>query len=187
MVEFENGFTGRDGWNPVRLSDDAMVRLFKLHGSLDWVDDDAYGLCSLQFPRHVDAENIEGDNVRPLLVFGTSHKLSPREPFLSLIYRFSQEVLKTSVLATIGYSFADDHVNQIIRQGIERNPRLSILVVDPNAETYVRKVPFLRGRQPRVVPLSLGAKDSLEKGVFLSNLRNLVNRSLEEEPFGQDT
>jgi len=39
-----------------------------------------YGLCSLQFPRHESAETIQGDELRPLLIFGTLHKLSAREP-----------------------------------------------------------------------------------------------------------
>jgi hypothetical protein len=98
--KFVNGFT-EDGWRLASLQQESIpIRLFKLHGSLDWIEDDAYGLCSIEFPRHKDAEDIEGRH-NPLLIFGTSHKLSPREPFLSLAYHFSQGVLNTNILVII--------------------------------------------------------------------------------------
>ena len=83
--EFINGFTER-GWRPEVFKKCPPVRLYKLHGSLDWVEDKAYGLCSLQYPRNEFAENIEGAGTKPLLIFGTAHKLTPTEPFLTLAY-----------------------------------------------------------------------------------------------------
>jgi hypothetical protein len=178
-----NGFTEDSGWRPETLEREAVVRLFKLHGSLDWVEDQAYGLCSLQYPRHKNAENIEGDNVRPLLIFGTAQKLSPKEPFLSLAYAFSQKVLKTAVLGIIGYSFGDEYVNQIIRQGIEKNPRLRVLVVGPRADEQIDRVSFLQGRKPRVMDLKAKAEEALSEGRFLTAVRELLDRSSDEEPF----
>jgi hypothetical protein len=183
--QFANGFTEGGGWQPQTLKDDNVIRLFKLHGSLDWVEDQAYGLCSLQYPRHKQAENIEGDNVRPLLIFGTAHKLSPREPFLSLTYSFSQQVLNTTILAIIGYSFGDEHVNQIIRQGIEKNPKLRVLVVGPSAGKQVDSISFLQGRKPRVVDLNAKTQEALTKGEFLKAIRALLERASDEEPFSE--
>lgn len=180
---FSNGFTEGGGWEPQTLKSDSAIRLFKLHGSLDWVEDQAYGLCSLQYPRHKQAENIEGDNVRPLLIFGTAHKLSPREPFLSMTYSFAQQVLNTTILAIIGYSFGDEYVNQIIRQGIEKNSKLRVLVVGPTAKYQVESVPFLQGRNPRVTDLNKKADEALTKGEFLKMLRALLARASNEEPF----
>jgi len=181
--EFVNGFTEEGGWQPETLRSDVSVRLFKLHGSLDWVEDQAYGLCSLQHPRHKRAENIEGDNVRPLLIFGTAHKLTARDPFLSLAYAFSQSVLKTTVLAVVGYSFGDEYVNQIIRQGIEKNPKLRVIVVGPSADRKVEEIPFLQGRKPRVVDLKARAEEALSEGQFLNGIRALLERASSEEPF----
>lgn len=181
--EFLNGFTEDGGWQPETLEKETVVRLFKLHGSLDWVEDQAYGLCSLQYPRHKSAENVEGDSVKPLLIFGTTHKLSAREPFLSLAYAFSQAILKTAVLGVIGYSFGDEYVNQIIRQGIEKNPKLRVLVVGPHADEQVAGISFLQGRSPRVVNLKAGAEEALSEGRFLNSVRDLLERSSDEEPF----
>jgi SIR2-like protein len=178
---FLNGFTP-DGWRPSTFIDDgSQIRLFKLHGSLDWVDDEeGYGLCSLEFPRHKDAEDIEGS--RPLLIFGTSHKLSAREPFLSLAYQFSQEVLRTNVLVIIGYSLGDAYINEIIKQGLRTNTRLKIVFVSPNAEDRIREDSLL-SRNPRIVPLNKNAKVALEDGSLLTRVRELVKESDAEEPF----
>jgi hypothetical protein len=180
--KFTNGFSER-GWEPERFQDDADVRLYKLHGSLDWVEDPAYGLCSLQYPRHGRAENIEGEGASPLLIFGTAHKLTPREPFLSLAYAFSQAVLKTTVLAVVGYSFGDEYVNQIIRQGVERNPRLRVLLVAPDADAQIQRVSFLQGRSPRVGYIDATAKGALSDGLFITRIRELLERASDEEPF----
>lgn len=176
---FENGFT-QDGWNPASFHKDASINLFKLHGSLDWVEDSAYGVCSLEFPRHKDAEDIEEH--RPLLIFGTSHKLSPREPFLSLTYQFLQSILKSPVLIIIGYSFGDDYINEIIKQGLWSNTRLKIVIVSPCAEEQVRNSELLH-RNPRVHPIPKTAKDALEDGSLLMQVRGMVKELEHEEPF----
>jgi len=180
--EFVNGFTEK-GWEPENFCGECPIRLFKLHGSLDWVEDQAYGLCSLQHPRNKWAENIEGESTKPLLIFGTAHKLAPREPFLSLAYSFSQAVLRTTVLAIIGYSFGDEYVNQIIRQGIEKNSKLRVLVVGPRADSYVEQISFLQGRKPRVGDLKATADRALSEGRFLNRIRDLLDRASNEEPF----
>jgi hypothetical protein len=184
--EFTNGFT-EQGWEPEVFDNEAPVRLYKLHGSLDWIDDQAYGLCSLQYPRNKWAENIEGEGTKPLLIFGTAHKLTPREPFLSLAYAFSQSVLKTTVLAIIGYSFGDEYVNQIVRQGIERNPKLRVLVVSPDATSQIKQTSFLQGRKPRVEDIEAYANRALSDGLFLTRIRDLLQRASNEEPFSEQT
>ena len=177
---FVNGFT-LDGWRPANFDDSQAVRLYKMHGSLDWVDDEeSYGLCSLQYPRHKDAEDIEG--LRPILIFGVSHKLSAREPFLTLAYQFSQCVLHTTVLIVIGYSFGDAYINEIVKQGLRYNPRLKIVVVSPSAENLVHKDDLLN-KNPRIIPVPIGAKEALENGSLLRQVRGLVRESEQEEPF----
>lgn len=178
---FENGFT-EEGWEPNRLANsDEKIRLYKVHGSLDWVDDELYGLCSMQFPRHQSAEDIEGEH-QPLLIFGVAHKLTAREPFLTLAYQFSQSVSQTPVLVVIGYSFGDDYVNDIIYQGLRRNPRLRIVIVAPDAEQIVQRNPQLR-EFPRVVPIDGDAKVILEDSSLFRRVRELLEETTSEEPF----
>jgi NAD-dependent SIR2 family protein deacetylase len=143
--KFANGFNEKGIWSPETFSDGAAINLFKLHGSLDWVDDAVYGLCSLAYPRHENADTIQGDDTRPHLVFGTAHKLSAKEPFLTLAYYFSKATLQTQILAVVGYSFADEHVNQIIEQGMKKNANLRLIVASPSSEEIIRRHAFLAG------------------------------------------
>jgi hypothetical protein len=96
---------------------------------------------------------------------------------------FSQQVLRTTILAIVGYSFGDEHVNQIIRQGIEKNSKLRVLVVGPRAKKQMETFPFLQGRKPRVTDLNMRAEEALTKGDLLKALRTLLERSSDEEPF----
>lgn len=177
---FVNGFT-EDGWRLEALQEEGAIRLFKLHGSLDWAEDEAYGICSFDFPRHKDAEDIEGQH-RPLLIFGTSHKLSAREPFLSLAYHFSQCVLKTAVLVIVGYSFGDAYINEIIEQGVRRNAKLKMVVVSPDAEERIARNPLLN-QKARVKPIRKRAREALDDSSLLTRVRELLKESSSEEPF----
>lgn len=178
---FRNGFT-EDGWRPEQFDAEADdIRLFKLHGSLDWIEDELYGLCSLDSPRHRNAEDISGDH-RPLLIFGTSNKLSARQPFLTLAYHFSEQIRMTEVLVVIGYSFGDDYINEIIRQGMDTNGKLRIVVVEPSASALIASQPILNGN-PRVTVIDATAKNALNEGRVLESVQRLLKESSEENPF----
>jgi hypothetical protein len=181
-VKFANGFNREGQWIPATFRDRVSIRLFKLHGSLDWIDDEIYGLCSLEFPKHQIAETIETSQTRPTLIFGTAHKLSAREPFLTLAYHFAQRVLRTEILAVIGYSFGDEHVNQIIEQGIKKNARLRVVVVSPRAKDCITKVKFL-DKDPRVFPIEADAKTALNDGTLRDQIKRCLQDAAEEAPF----
>jgi SIR2-like domain len=179
--DFVNGFN-EDGWYPELLQENSPIRLFKLHGSLDWFEDpDLLGVASFKFPRHKDAENFP-DNLRPLLIFGTAHKLSSREPFLSLAYHFSQSLLRSPVLVVIGYSFGDKYLNDIVEQGFRTNGKLKIVVVSPRASELIERRDAFRG-SPRVRCINKGAKSALNDGLLLRTVNDLLSETLEEEPF----
>lgn len=181
-VPFTNGFTKEGLWSPTAFENRARIKLFKLHGSLDWIDDQVYGLCSIEFPKHEIAEMIETDQTRPTLIFGTAHKLSAREPFLTLAYHFAQRLLKTEILAIVGYSFGDEHVNEIVEQGVKKNARLRIVVVSPHAKESVSKVKFL-DRNPRVFAVNSDAKTALNEFRLRDQIRKCLKDAAEEAPF----
>jgi hypothetical protein len=134
------------------------------------------------FPKHEVAETIETEQDRPTLIFGTAHKLSAREPFLTLAYQFAQCVLKAQILAIVGYSFGDEHVNQIIEQGLKKNDRLRIIVVSPRAQESIRKEKFL-DRYPRVFPVEASAKVAFNECLLRNQIRTCLKEAAEEAPF----
>jgi hypothetical protein len=176
---FVNGFT-ESGWTPSKFQT-TDIRLFKMHGSLDWVEDEVHGICSVSMPRHAYADDFEGQKP-PLLIFGTDAKLTGKEPFLTLLHSFSSRLHDSDVLIVVGYSFQDDYLNEIVEQRMNRNTRLKIIVVSPKATDVVRKVKFLNG-SPRVKTIDAGAKEALNDGHLLKCVREVSAKSTDETPF----
>lgn len=179
-IPVATGFTVK-GWEPESLDECRGIRLHKLHGSLDWVEDEEIGLCSLAFPTHEAIELVEGTH-RPLLIFGTDAKLNGREPFLSLLYRFSHRLAHTDVLVVIGYSFGDQYINDIIRQRMSNNLSMRLLIIDPCAEKTARR--FVgEEKNARVVPWQEKAEEVLINNTLLARLEQLQGEIARDTPF----
>lgn len=110
-----------------------VVRYIKLHGSLSWVTSDTR-----------DANNLYGIEERPLSLIALQKKqneviIYPSAvkksytldlPYSELFRQFSLTISQPqSVLFTIGYSFGDEHFNDIIYQALS-NPSFTLIVVD---------------------------------------------------------
>lgn len=118
--------TGRWSWPP------AGVRLLKLHGSIDWTWGDAEEL-----PGHLPQRRIfvtsEDDPPQgpPAIIFGQRGKLRAEGPFLSLLGELEAQMGEATRLVTIGYSFRDNHVNELIQRWLSEDGERTICVVDP--------------------------------------------------------
>lgn len=100
----------------------SWVRLWKIHGSLNW-----RMISDGETSRIARSEN-SGENV---IIFPSRDKYeeSRRLPFLTFQDRLRKVLLKGATLVVvIGYSFSDQHINDILFQGLRSNPRLSIIV-----------------------------------------------------------
>lgn len=101
-----------------------IINLLKLHGSLTWERSD----------KHIFRK--EKNNVKnPIMIFPSSNKYmqSYQEPYFELFIKF-QELLKrpNTLLITTGFSFADNHISQMIIQVILHNKSLALLISDYN-------------------------------------------------------
>lgn len=101
-----------------------IINLLKLHGSLTW-ERDKFGIMR--------KEKAEVNN--PIMVFPSSNKYmqSYQDPYFELFTKF-QELLKrpNTLLITSGFSFADNHISQMIIKAVQHNKGLSMLVTDYN-------------------------------------------------------
>lgn len=101
-----------------------IINLLKLHGSLTWERSD----------KHIFRK--EKNNVKkPIMIFPSSNKYmqSYQEPYFELFIKF-QELLKrpNTLLITTGFSFADNHISQMIIQAVLHNKSLALLISDYN-------------------------------------------------------
>lgn len=109
------------------------IRLFKLHGSLSWFSDSSkppYGIAEKQII--LDKENkIKYPSVASDLIIypiQSKKKHSLDLPYSELFRHFIEKLNnKNSVLIVIGYSFLDEHINDIITNSLA-NPDFNLLV-----------------------------------------------------------
>jgi hypothetical protein len=109
------------------------IRLLKLHGSIDWVWADTQHQPGYMPQRAIflKRELEEGEEWQPALVFGNRGKLRAEGPFLSLLGELETLMRGASHLVIIGYSFRDDHVNEIIQRWTSEDIGRTVTVVDP--------------------------------------------------------
>lgn len=106
---------------------DGFVYLCKLHGSISWQEDD-HGL----FPIRECTPTEEAEKV---MIYPTPAKQNSSlgSPYSDLFREFQGRIVREqSVLFTLGYAFGDEHVNNIIYQGLTIPTFRLIIFADPN-------------------------------------------------------
>lgn len=100
----------------------SSINLLKIHGSLDWTikDDNVIRVDKLS-------------NKEPIMIFPSSNKYSHsyEKPYFELFSKF-QELIKrpNTLLLSIGFSFADNHIAKMITQAVKTTPSLSLIITD---------------------------------------------------------
>lgn len=184
---FTCGFD-QNGWNSALFANSELeVCLYKLHGSLDWYrDEEDQAIYSLLTPPE---GRVPAADPPPLLIFGTTNKLWPTDPFLFLSHTFSERTKAANVFIIIGYGFGDDYVNQILLQGLSQDSRKRLLIVgkDSNSaeNTFRRSMPqaenFLQAN--RVQFLDGDAKAGFENGTIFNRLKENLAEATDVGPF----
>lgn len=129
---FTTGF--KDGaWSTDEFLSPDRLTVYKLHGSFGWV---RHPETQVLFDRDAALTRHDLDIVGPdtpdELVFATDQKFSSRQPFLWMANQFGNLVSEASYVVTIGYSFGDEYINQIVYQAMAADPKKRLLVVDPS-------------------------------------------------------
>jgi hypothetical protein len=128
--------TGVEGWINTGRWDwpSAGIRLLKLHGSINWIWAETQNRPGHLPQRAIFLDHeLENDyNSQPALVFGQRGKLKAEGPFLSLLGELEALINDASRLVIVGYSFRDDHVNEIIQRWTAEDITRTITVVDPH-------------------------------------------------------
>lgn len=179
--------TGFDekGWNPDLLeSNDYEAYIYKLHGSLDWVEDERLGVCSVKWPPAQDSEEI-ADDYEQLLVFGTDAKLQAVDPFLTLLYRFQRALRKARVLIVIGYSFGDDYINSMIFEALQRDTQMRCIVANLSSLEEILPEDFQRfvAVEQRFTGLEITGQEAFDSDRLLNSLKEVIETYEKEFPF----
>lgn len=112
-----------------------LFHLYKLHGSIEWrIKDQEIFQENVDF-QYNEKELTEIEVDGKLMVFPSSNKYesSYETPYFEMMSRF-QQVLRqeNTLLITMGFSFLDKHISNVIEETLKQNPSLNLIVVDPS-------------------------------------------------------
>lgn len=117
--------TSIDKYEPV----ENMIYLYKLHGSINWIEDNSNTNSFFDIKEIVS--EIKYSSVDNILIYPTPTKQdkSLGSPYTELSREFQKKLLEQhSVLFIIGYGFNDSHVNNIIHQALATNSSINIVI-----------------------------------------------------------
>lgn len=141
-----------------------VVRYFKLHGSITWVKDhdlnasNVYGIKEMPIDliKEKSKDSSESFDYGDLMIYPSAVKKSYTLdlPYSELIRQFSSAISQPqSVLFAIGYSFCDEHFNDIIYQALS-NPSFTLIIVNFQKSEKSQEIKRLRElKDPRIIIL----------------------------------
>lgn len=119
-VPYFDGFVGTDrpffdlGSMELETLPSRWARLWKIHGSINWWMREDGGV-----ERHSDARDCKRKLIHPS---NLKYAESRRMPYLAMLDRLRSFLLRgQGVLVTCGYSFQDQHINEVLAQGLSGN------------------------------------------------------------------
>ncbi|MDO9139320.1 MAG: SIR2 family protein, partial [Methylobacter sp.] len=157
-INYNNGFGGglNRVFNPARFSYtfskkvdtslekyeplENMVYLYKLHGSISWVECSDNSFFNIKEVQVIPKDGRPDGNV---LIYPTPLKQNKSlgSPYADLIREFQRKLLLPhGVLFVIGYSFSDEHINNAIYQALATNSSISIVIFGNYSDKAIFKV-----------------------------------------------
>lgn len=136
---------------------EGVIRLCKLHGSLDWRFEGG-GLRRLPLAFGGEDPALEGDALQRLIIYPNAAKdvHTLLFPYAELFRDLSAALCRPNgVAVTFGYGFGDDHINRVIRDMLTlRSTHLLVIAYDDPGS---RIATFLGGVAPEQYSLLLGS------------------------------
>ena len=112
-----------------------MVYLYKIHGSVNWVEDSSNANSYFNIR---ELTEVEKDYNGKSMIYPTPLKQNKSlgSPYVDLFREFQHKLLEpNSVLFVLGYSFNDEHINDIIYRSLVTNSSLILCIVNQLGET----------------------------------------------------
>jgi hypothetical protein len=153
---------------------DNFIYLCKLHGSINWIEEGG----SLFPIREVSADvAVPGDRV---MIYPTPLKQNASfgAPYSDLFREFQGRIVREqSVLFVLGYSFGDEHVNNLIFQALTVPTFRLIAFVDPDSRGVVKKLRALN--DPRIWIIGGDGADETNRA---HHFQTFVEKFMPESP-----
>lgn len=149
-----------------------MVYLYKIHGSVNWVEDSNsnsyFTIRSLP---------TCADKGAAALIYPTPLKQNKSlgSPYVDLFREFQHKLLEpNSVLFVIGYSFSDEHVNDVIYRALATNTTFNLVIINYLSEDK----PICKINDNRVFRIYSELKDGEGEGAPIHYFSRIVEELL---------
>jgi hypothetical protein len=116
-----------------------VVNLYKLHGSLTWSTDEGPGVVRVSrtssptSTRALQLKTVSATSEElPWIVVGDREKLSTDGPTLAMMRAAEDALNRNTNLVIVGYSFGDNHINQLIRNWMLADAQRTLVIVEPH-------------------------------------------------------
>ncbi len=115
---------------------DNFFYLYKIHGSVNWVEADGenklFKVKEIQEPTFKQLENESTIMIHPTPL---KYNASLGSPYSDLFREFQKKLMQNNnILVTVGYSFSDEHINNLIFQAFTI-PSFRLIVIGEPTET----------------------------------------------------
>lgn len=179
-IPYFDGFVGgnKPFFDRHSVSNDELppqwVRLWKIHGSMNWTSRKENGSIRIWRTDDIDGGSDERAVIHPShMKYDQSRKM----PYLTLIDRLKEFLNRNrSVLFVVGYSFGDDHLNDVLMQALRRSPSSAVFAFKYGNLDGGGKAKQLAKRQSN---FSLFARDG---GVIGTELHQWSKEESESKP-----
>ncbi|WP_300379696.1 SIR2 family protein [Henriciella sp.] len=146
---------------------DGFVHFCKLHGSVNWTEEDT-GL----FPIRESHAPLDPSKDR-VMIYPTPSKQTASfgSPYSDMFREFQRQVVQDqSVLVILGFSFGDEHVNNIIFQGLTLPGFRIVAFMDPETNDITRELAALG--DPRIWFIWGDGKEARKKAHYFEGVVN---------------
>ncbi len=133
------------------------LKLYKIHGTVRYVKNPDGEFDELTVAPLKDTIEINGKSCKPDLVYPGSYQYSSESPRLELLYLMKEQIRIADRIVVIGYSFRDQHITTVFREGLSENPKSRLILCSKHARQIIKKnLPFAKNQS---IPVSISAKN----------------------------
>jgi SIR2-like domain len=164
---------------------DNFVYLYKIHGSLNWIQDEEDSkLFKVREIQETSYANLEKKDVIMIHPTPLKQNASMGSPYSDLFREFQKKLMQNNnVLITLGYSFNDEHINNLIYQAFTIPSFRLIVLGDQKASKDIEKLQSLDDPRIWIIGGELEDKSKLHyfKGFVQKILPDLSNDEIDHK------
>lgn len=165
-IKYSDGFD--PFWNPSSFDeDDIQFKLYKLHGSLYWFTTPRGKMLKVPI-KGLEASKIKyitGEDLTEVIIYPTIQKDKFSRIYSFLDFTFTDRLSKSNLCVIIGYSFRDEDITEKLREAIQVNKDLWLLIISPNARNSLS-----------ILHNGLDEEARLRIAFINSNVEDILNR-----------